>query len=241
MIATYNEYHLGDNLIHLNYLRQACRTNPDKAFIHHCNPLYHAQLEPICEDVPITLGDLYVTPGAVHAWIGHANYFYEHPHRRDWLQFHLDWFVRLSSILEIENPMKEAADFLFDYPDLGYPFDVHFDYLIINAPPASNQLLDFDPQIFQNKVMDLQNQGKTVITTHPTGICESTLERNLTVTGIGALSKNVSHIIAVDTGPLWTTFNKFNVNKVFSRTIYGTTSDCINLAPNTICYQTLKK
>ena len=239
MITTYNEYHLGDNLIHLHFLRKACEKNPGLEVIHHCNPAYHPQLAPLTEGLPIQIADLHIHPSAINAWIGHGNFFYEHKQRRHWLPFHLDWFARLSSIMDIENPMACREDFLFDYPDLGYPFEVSFDYLIINAPPASNQLPDFDPQIFKNWVMDLQNEGKTVITTHPTGICESTLERNLTVTGIGALSKNVSHIIAVDTGPLWTTFNKFNQNKVLSRTIYGTTSDTIDLAPNTVCYQKL--
>jgi len=49
----------------------------------------------------------------------------------------------------------------------------------------------------------------------------------------------VQHIEAVDTGPLWTTFNIHNKNKVLSRKIYGTTSDTIDLAPNTVCFQTL--
>jgi hypothetical protein len=239
MIATYNEYHLGDNLIHLNYLRRACKENPHQEFIHHCNPAYHAQLTPLCEDVPITLGDLYVTPGAVHAWIGHANYFYEHSHRRDWLRFHLDWFVRLSSILEIENPMACREDFLFDYPALGAPLHYEFDYLLINSVPASGQLPDYTPQFFQNMVLNLTNEGHKVITTAPTGMTPCTLDHHFTVTDIGVLSKSVSHIIAVDTGPLWTTFNKANQNKVLSRTIYGTTSDTIDLAPNTVCYQNL--
>ena len=32
MIHTYNEYHLGDQLIHLNYLREVCKKNPDLEF-----------------------------------------------------------------------------------------------------------------------------------------------------------------------------------------------------------------
>jgi len=42
----------------------------------------------------------------------------------------------------------------------------------------------------------------------------------LDVTQIGVLSKAVKHIIAVDTGPLWTTYNVHNKDKVLSRTVY---------------------
>jgi hypothetical protein len=233
MIHTYNEYHLGDQLVHLNFLRKACRENPNTEFTHHCNPMHHSQLAPLCEYVPITLADLSVPPGAINAWIGRDNYFYNHPLRSDWVLFHLSWFDHLSSLLGISNPIACREDLLFDYPALNrfdYP---EYDYLIINSPPASGQLPDYTPEYWKNRVRNLLNEGKSVVTTAQTGMCQCTLDYGQDVTGIGALSNMVKHIEGVATGPMWTTFNIFNQNKVLSRTFYCA-HQTVNLTDNTV-------
>ena len=114
MIHTYNEYHLGDNLVHLNYLRRVCKENPDLEFTHHCNPMHHSQLTPLLEDVPISLQGLSIPPNAVNAWIGRDNYFYNHPLQHDWVNFHLEWFDHLSNLLELPSPMACREDLLFE-------------------------------------------------------------------------------------------------------------------------------
>ena len=137
MIHTYNEYHLGDQLIHLHYLRKVCKENPHLDFTHHCQEQYHAQLLPLTEDAPILLRDLHIPPGAFNSWIGYKNFFYNHGARRDWVVFHQSWFDYLSDRLEVANPIACKEDFLFDYPALGAPTQYEFDYLLINSPPAS--------------------------------------------------------------------------------------------------------
>lgn len=240
MIHTYNEYHLGDNLIHLNFLRRACQVNPEVEFTHHCHPQYHAQLQPLCEGAPIWLEGLSVPPKAFNAWLGHCNFIYEHPHRRNWLLVHQAWFDRLSSVMQITNPMACKEDYLFDYPSLGVAIYPDFDYLVINAPPQSGQLPDFKPYFFDKTVRKLLNEGKKVITTHPTGMCNSTLEWGMDVTQIGNLSNYCKHILSVDTGPLWTTFNVHNQTTILSRTIYGTTFDAFGLGENITVKQSLE-
>ena len=239
MIYTFNEYHLGDNLIHLNYLRKASILNPDKEFTHHCQVQYHEQLKPIIDEFPIYLKDLSIHPNSVNTWIGVNNFFYQHPQCRHWVNFHLDWFTYLSSVLGIANPIAAKRDLLFDYPALTARTFEPFDYLIINSPPMSGQLPDFNPQYFVKMVQGLVNLGQKVITTHPTGLANSTLEWGMDVTQIGNLSNYCQHIIAIDTGPMWTTFNTYNAYSVLSRTIYGRTSDTIDLTANTVCYQKL--
>jgi len=88
--------------------------------------------------------------------------------------------------------------------------------------------------------MELTNEGLKVITTHPTGIVPSTLESHYTVTDIGVLSKGVQLIEGVDTGPMWTTHNIFNQDKVLSRLIYTNASDSFDLSKNVIVKQSLK-
>jgi len=240
MIHTYNEYHLGDNLIHLNYLRRVCEQNPHLEFIHHCHTQYHSQLVPLCEGLPILLKDLAIPPGAINAWIGRENYFHNHPLRRKWAQFHMEWFDRLSDDLEVPCPIATPEDLLFDYPALKEPCRYEFDLLVINAPPQSGQLPDFSAEFFKNRVRELANEGLKVITTHPTGYVPSTLENHYTVTDIGILSKGVQCIEGVDTGPMWTTHNIFNQDKVLSRLIYTNASDSFDLSKNVIVKQSLE-
>jgi len=232
MIQTYNEYHLGDNLIHLNYLRRLSYTT-DEPMVHHCNTALHRQLLPVIADTAITLADLYIPPNTVNAWIGANNYYYNSPRQADWVQFHLDWFDHLSNILGVSSPIACREDLLFEYPLLNEPLYAEFDYLIINAAPASNQLPKYTPEFFNNRVRDLLNAGHTVITTNPTGMCTSTLEMQMDVTRIGALSKGCKFIEGVATGPMWTTFNVFNLDTVKRRTFYCA-HQTVNLTNNTI-------
>jgi len=232
MIHTYNEYHLGDQLVHLHYLRKVCSENPHLEFTHHCNLKHHDQLFPLLEDVPITLSDLYIPPGAINCWIGYANFFYEHLKRHDWVAFHLDWFAYLSDRLGVPNPMAGREDLLFDYPALKGLATPQYDYLVINSPPNSGQLPDYHPNLFTNMVRQHLNEGKSVITTYPTGMCECTLDMGFTVTDIGSLSRYVSHIVGVATGPMWTTFNVYNLDSVKTRTFYCA-HQSVNLTDNT--------
>ena len=47
MYHTFNEWHLGDNLVHLNFLRRLAVEHPDFQFIHACRIDYHEPLKPV--------------------------------------------------------------------------------------------------------------------------------------------------------------------------------------------------
>ena len=238
MIHTYNEYHLGDNLVHMNFLRRACKINPELEVTHHCNPAHVGQLIHLTEGVPVKLSDLHIPPNAINSWIGRDNYFYNHPLRSDWCLFHLSWFDHLSTLMEISNPMACREDFLFDYPALKRSEYPHFDYLVINSQPLSNQFPEYSPSFFANRVRNLLNQGLKVVTTAPTGMCESTLDMGMSVSEIGNLSNYCDHIEGIATGPMWTTFNIFNQNKVLSRTFYCAHQN-IGITDNTVTKHSL--
>jgi hypothetical protein len=188
--------------------------------------------------MPIHLGNLYIPPRSHNAWVGYNNFFYNHPNRDDWVLIHLDWFDHLSDRLEISNPIACKEDLLFEYPSLKAREYPSFDWLIVNSPPQSNQLPTFRPDWFISKAKELANQGLKVITTYPTGVVESTLERKMTVTDIGNLSLYVKNILGVDTGPMWTTHNIFNQDLVSKRIIY-TTAAKPYLSKNTVVLEKL--
>ena len=234
MIQTYNEYHLGDQLIHLNYLRRLSYLYPNYIFRHYCNTIYIPQLLAVVEDCPsielLPLGER--GESSVNCWLGADGWFYRHPKQRHWVDLHLDWFATLSKRLGVENPIRSKYDLFFEYPALRKKVYQPFDVLIINCPPGSNQLPSFSFDKFES-LTKLLCKDMDVITVYPTKLCPSTLEMHLTVTEIGNLAQYCQYIVAVDTGPLWTTYNQWNIDKVLGRTIYTTTFDSIDLTPNT--------
>ena len=149
LIRTYNEYHLGDQLHHLNFLRRVCEFNPGTEAIHYCKQEYHPQLLPLCEDLPITLQDLPHRGDAINAWIGADGYFYRSPLNKNWVAFHLDWFSYFSDKLGVMNPMQHPDAFLFNYPALAKKKYPSYDVLIVNSVPMSGQLPDYNPWFFE--------------------------------------------------------------------------------------------
>ena len=215
MIETYNEYHLGDNLIHLNWLR---RTGVPS--IHYCHPEYIPQLEDLTENRRITLKPLSEkTPQAIDSWINADGSFNNVPYRRNWVFFHLQHFSKLARKLNVKVPTFNRNDLLLDYPALikSNPLCKAFDFLIINSQPRSGQFPAFNQHEFKVLTCHLAKSYR-VITTEPTGYAPSTIEAGLSVSQIGSLSRFCHSIISVNTGPMWPTFNPYTNTKL--RIIY---------------------
>jgi hypothetical protein len=146
IIRTHNAYHLGDNLVHLNFLRRVARNHPDVVFTHHAHWQYIPQLRDVIADIPnITLEDFnYLTPPhSIDSWRGANGFWYQHPNRNNFAEFHFEWFTHLAKRMGVENPVTTREDMLFDYPALDDADSQGqlFDTLIINSPPGSGQFL----------------------------------------------------------------------------------------------------
>jgi hypothetical protein len=243
IIRTHNAYHLGDNLVHLNFLRRVAKNHPDVVFTHHAHWQYIPQLREVIVDVPnITLEEFnYLTPPhSIDSWRGANGFWYQHPNRNNFAEFHFEWFTHLAKRMGVENPVTTREDMLFDYPaldDLDSQGQL-FDTLIINSPPGSGQFLGYDEFALCNVANTLATAGHEVVVTHlPVGwqrhhSIESTTHGNRTVTEIGRLSQHCHTIIMVSTGPSWPTFNVFNKESVKHRFIM-LDSEFVDLAPNT--------
>jgi hypothetical protein len=243
-IRTHNAYHLGDNLVHLNFLRRVALANPDLTLIHHVQWQYINQLRDVVVDIPnIHLAEFnyHLPAGSIDAWRGADGFWYQHPDRNDFVKFHTEaWFPHLAARMGVGNPVTTREDMLFDYPALddkdsqGQLFDV----LIINSPPGSGQFLGYDEFALCNIANALATAGHDVVVTHlPLGwqrhhTIESTTYGNRTVTEIGRLSQHCHTILMVSTGPSWPTFNVLNKESVKNRFILLDT-EFVDLAPNT--------
>jgi hypothetical protein len=239
IISTYNELHLGDNLIHLNYLHKLSKSYPELVFNHYLNNEFIYQLTPLISDSNnINLFGLELKPpDAINCWIGYEEYFYKSNLQGSWVEFHLDFFNRLSFLLGVQNPILKELDLLFDFPVIEKTKSPRrYDFLIVNSTPQSNQTLDFDEKFLVNIIKMLVFKGYSVISTHPNGIVESTIEKGYDLIGVAQISNNCQAIIGIPNGPMWLTFNKFNQDKVLFRLLWLSIQK-LNLGANCLtCY-----
>jgi hypothetical protein len=241
---------LGDNLHHLHFLRKLAEKYEDHRFLHFAHPQYLGQLEEIVWDQPrISLLPLFKSHDpnwliaqppwefrSVNAWKNAGGYWASHPDRLEYVTFMVLWFRRLAEHMELESPIKCAADLLFDYPALRSTTgsgEKNFDFLIINSPALSGQSMNYDLEEMDALILELAAKY-TVITTHKRAIpVRCTADDGLTVTGIGRLSQHCRFIVMVSTGPSWMTFNIWNSYTVKSRIVI-IDNEVLDLAPNTI-------
>jgi len=222
-ISTFNELHLGDNLIHLNYLHKLSKLYPDLVLNHYLNDHYIDQLNPlISESLNIKLFKLELKPSdAINCWIGYEDYFYKSHLQGNWVEFHLDFFNRLSYLLGVKNPILKDSDLLFDFSILEKKKSLRrYDFLIVNSTPQSNQTFDFDKEFLIQVIKKLVFKGYSVISTHPNEIVESIIEKGYGLIEVAQISNNCQAIIGIPNGPMWLTFNSFNQDKVLFRLVW---------------------
>lgn len=226
--STINAFHLGDNLLHLHFLRKLAAAHPEDHFIHAAQEGHLWQLCDLVADVPnlslIAMKD--AAPGCINAWRGGGGWFYRHPARNDFVRVHLDWFALLAKRMGYESPIKCAADMLFDYPALKVTWDAPQDcVLVVNSRPLSGQWTGFSSDLFDQIVSQLRSAGHHVITTNPAPDGRS-------VTNIGQISQHCRAIVGVATGPIWPTFNAWNRTSVQLRLLLND-SEVVNIEPAT--------
>ncbi len=230
-ISTFNALHLGDNLVHLHFLRALAKKYPEHEFHHGAQDQYLGQLVPLCWDLPnLELHPIaQVGQGAINAWCGAGGWWYQQPDTTDWLAAYKRWLDHLAGLMGLQNPIQERTDFLFDYPSLQRAEDTgamtdqtapRADILVINSRPMSGQADGYDHTAFDHIIEDLRAAGHVVAHTAPSlagNFC--TMDRKMDVTAIGRLSQTVKAIVGVSTGPKWTTFNIWNRETVKLRLI----------------------
>src|SRR4051794_16118731 len=129
-VSTFNALHLGDNLVHLHFLRKLAQAYPEIHFTHGAPDQHLAQLHPLVADLAPASGSepspnkgsLSLVPigqvgqGAINAWRGAGGWFYQQPDCHDFFAIHRRWFRHLAQLMGLESPIHCAADMLFDYP-----------------------------------------------------------------------------------------------------------------------------
>jgi hypothetical protein len=221
---TFNEWHLGDNLIHLNFLRRLAVEHPDCEFIHACRGHYIKELESIVWPLKnIKIAPLKGrNPHAVDAWINQGafsprgGFVAKSPLRLNWVEFYKGFFADLARRMGLETPIHSDEDLLFNYPALMNDTQLpgRWDVLVCNSSMMSSQVRGWKDADWDDIIQRLIQKGQRVVCTKPSRTGTTcTAEHGLSVTGIGNVSMRVDKIIGCPSGPMWPTYNVWTKNK----------------------------
>lgn len=204
-IRTFNRFHLGDNLLHLQLLRRLAQQNPSVTFEHKAHGQYLGAMQGLITDLPnIQLLELMDEPvGEIDAWRGANGFWYAHPKRNDFLAFHLEHFDFLCQRMGLPCPIKSAEDMLFDSPALNPDnlSSANIDVLIINSAPQSNQWSGYSEEGFLALQRELRKRGLTTINS------EQLRAQGWSIAQVGAFAGKCHWVIGTAHGPLWPSIN----------------------------------
>lgn len=234
---THCDWHLGDHLAILHYLRKQASHYPEHHFVHAAHFFYLPQLIEVVSDLSnITLIDIEYKPeSSQNGWKNTDKFLDEHPNKQDYATVYIDFFQYLSLKLGLESPIHEVSDLLFDYPAILKTRYNNFDFLVVNSAPMSNQFWGFNEEHFNDLIGKLIERGYSVVTTahssYPSVPC--TFNNRLSISAIGGLSLSCKYILGICNGPTWPTFNIWNTQSVLLRILLLTNGEQVLIAPNT--------
>ena len=239
-IETHCDFHLGDNLFQLHFLRGLAAAHPEAEFVHAAHGCHLEQLREAVADVPrIRLVPLEErAPWSLSCWKNEGNFFGGMAESPDYYEFYLRWFAHHAAQLGLESPFTKMTDLLFDYPALLAPVcpGLVCDTLFVNSQPCSGQWLAYDGAEAQRMVLDgiareMAARTRLVVTQRvEDSAIPCTRDLGLSVTGIGHLSLRCAKVVMIGTGPAWPTCNVFNLATVRTRIVLMQ-PERVNFAP----------
>jgi len=212
-----NRAHLGDNLFTciLFYNIKDYIINNNIQINYYLLPEYINEIKNFIPCDNIKLLDIKLKPNeCISTWIGSKE---ELIINNNWIQnkYFVDFYNYLLNKLNINILISKLEyidnDLLSIYSNLDYKYK-NIDILIINSTPLSGQY-DYDLNIFNNYIKNLNNLFN-IVTTKKIDNINCTLDNNLNIKEITAISINTKVVIAINTGPLVGLFNNLTFKSV---------------------------
>ncbi len=229
----YNEHHTGDNIfgcIMFHNIKDYLIAN-NITIHYYINTNWFNQLDQIREYIPcdnIKVFDINEKPtDALNIWIGsmlNGRCFFNTCELNAGYNMPFDDFLRLYYNLVIQkmNIPIQMTKFQYTDQELLSRYDrlpescKAIDILVINSLPYSGQY-SFDEKQWANRINELDDQFNIITTRKVDGI-KCTLDHQLSLKNIAALSTRCKVIIGVNTGVVPGLFNSYtlaNVKKIF--------------------------
>lgn len=222
--SLYNNHHIGDAIMILRFLyahKEFIKRND--IIIHYyysdyCKE-YLRNIEDYTEKGIIELFTMNKTPSdAIEFWMG---YPIDNVHVKQWSLYHQKFYRRIASFLGFNHELIHC-DLWQNEPYLNNIYDSlsdkykNIDILIINSTPQGKAYTKNSTKM--DNMCRFLKQKYTIVTTKKVDDITCTLDDNLTIRDIGAISTHSKYIISIMTGPscgLYNTMTKAYVKKWF--------------------------
>ena len=223
--------HLGDNIFNFYYFNNIKNYIEKNNIIinYYVKKEYHDQLKEFNTSKNIIIHDYKDIGLNVHICNiifnnnFYINYLYSNLLNNSKINydiFYLKFFNELSKKLKIPYFMNEFIyknnNLLIEYEKLNDKYK-NIDILIINSMPLSTQF-DFNINDWNKFIYKLHDNKFKIVTTLKVKNINCTLDDNLKLFKIGAISTHAKIIIAINTGPTSTIFNEYTLN--YTKKIY---------------------
>ena len=211
----YNKYHYGDNILNLKFLYNISEVLKLKNI--HINYYYDQEY---CKNKPeldryihpnnsVTLMSIKdITPGAIELWMSNPI--------GDVTQKVLDKYYNvfykqiLNTLglndMNINTSLYQPEPYLQDIYNKIDPKFHDLDILIINAEPKSGQVV-YHKDAFNKMCIRLASKFNVATTMPVDPSIKCTMDSNLMLQDIGAISTHAKYIIGIHSGPVTTCFN----------------------------------
>jgi hypothetical protein len=211
-----SETQLGDCLLQAHFMRKAVEKNSNITFDFHLVDRHWEQTKEYIEDIPqINLLSYSSAPERhLRGWVGQFG-IPPLPCPLDGLRLR-SYQLLSEKRMGIECPFNTVEDLLYDNPKLktGYNTEI-FDIVLVNSDGQSNQTSSNDEKAYEDFIKKAYNKNLSVITTKKLKDYPCTIDYNLSVMGIGALSIQSKVVVGVGTGAIQCCLNIWNKNKRF--------------------------
>jgi hypothetical protein len=208
----YNEYHLGDCVLHLYFCRKLVDYNQSQInFFVHQQYITELNFHILGYENNIHLKPLQDKPiDAINSWIGTDGLYYSHPESWDYNNFYLFWFFELSKKLNI--PII-VYDMISDYlPIIQNVPEDSWDILYINSQGFSNGFI-YDDDKYNSIAHKLSSEYK-ILTTQKIDGYECTRDYNWNLIQIAGAAIKCKYVIANHTSPIHLCFNKWSIDNI---------------------------
>jgi hypothetical protein len=218
----YNDYHLGDCVFHIHFLRKLTELIDDN-IIFHVADAYVEELKKHVVDKPrIQIrGKTYYfkDPGLINC---HINAFGNYGEifakaNGDYAECYVEFFKRLCEKHNLPNPIRTKFDMLWDSElslasKIPTELDGEIDYFVVNAPCYSGQFL-YNPDDFSRLFEKLSKKSARIVCTHPAGAYNipATMSHGLSLVEIARIASQSKHIVGIHTAPMIPCLNVWNI------------------------------
>jgi len=248
VINIHNEYHLGDNVFNfiLFYNIKKYIKKQNILINYFCNPFYIEQLQEFNSSKNIIINSIENKPSnSIQLWIESPQLYYTFTKVREKIMkirqngrvfynnFYINFFNyflnnKLHMPIKIKRFYYKDKDLLDRYKKLD-PKYKSIQILILNSQPMSGQY-NYDKAEWDNYIQKINLIFNVATTTKVNENILCTMDDNLTIKNIAAISTKVKVIIAINSGVVPGLLNKYTLMNV--KKCYVFDDRCMYTYPN---------